>query len=99
MNSIHLLCLKFMPSLLPLHDSIRKELMANITPIHWYRFSCSPNIIIAPNRVNTGCEAFIGEAIVMGRCFMAKYASIHDVNTITAFSITYRCCSNGTCGT
>jgi hypothetical protein len=36
----------------------------------------------------------MGEAMVMGKCFIAKYDNTHDVPTITDLSIKCRCADN-----
>ncbi len=46
--------------------------MAVVIPSHCQLFSRSPNRVKAPSRVKIGCVAFIGEAMVMGRCFREK---------------------------
>ena len=88
-----------MPSFLPDIDSSIKAIMASVTPIHWYRLSTSPYIIMAPMSVSIGCEALIGAAIVMGKCLVAKYAKSHEDSTMQALMKMNRCVRKLAAGT
>ena len=65
-KKIHLLCLKSMPSLLPLLANRNREIIARLTPTHCQAFNRSPKTSIAPTSVITGRVALIGPTIVKG---------------------------------
>ena len=98
-KNIHLLCLKSMPSFLPLRLSRKNDTADSPTPIHWYILRCSPNTTTAPTSTITGRVALIGPTMVMGRCFMAMYPNDHELSTITLLSTMYLCTSHPYCPT
>lgn len=63
----------------------KRETADRIIPVHWNRFSLSPKMTIAPTRTSTGLVAFIGPAIVIGRCLMPAYPNIQPESTIADF--------------
>ena len=72
MNMIHLFEPAENPSLFPAKENIKKETRVMATPAIWKPESFSPKISTPPITTQTGCVALIGEAIVIGKCFMAK---------------------------
>ena len=59
---------------------------------------CSENTKIAPNNIQIGPVALIGDTIVKGRCLTAKNIKIHELVTITDLRKKYPCCSSGAGG-
>ena len=53
----------------------------------------------APATVQSGAEARIGLAIVIGRCLKAKYANIHELPTMIDLIKKYICSFHETIGT
>ena len=52
-------------------------------PVHCMIVRCSEKINIAPNNVQIGPVARIGDTMVNGRCLTAKNVKIHELVTIT----------------
>ena len=59
---------------------------------------CSEKIRIAPNSVQIGPVALIGETIVSGRCFTAKNVKIQELVTINDFRKKKPCWASGAGG-
>ena len=59
---------------------------------------CSEKINMAPNSVQIGPVARIGETMVNGRCLTAKNVKIHEAVTITDFKKKKPCCLIGAGG-
>ena len=90
-HHIHLLLLKSIFSFFPAQLIIYMEKIVSRMPAHWYMFSLSPKMTIAPTSVRTGRVALIGPTMVNGRCLRPKYPNIHDDSTMNALRITSRC--------
>jgi len=90
---------KTMPSFFPAIESMKKNAIVVMIPIHCRRLKCSLKIMIAPISVQMGLVDRTGASIVMGRCFNPLKESTQLETTRNVFIIIRKCSCGDILGT